>query len=71
MTLQPKTPSGRWKRKQTEAMEEITGKKYCTSCRSLHPREKVKLYKSAHERVVMPRCDYCQEKRLEAMRRAA
>lgn len=67
MLSEPSTKSGRFKRRVAEALEEISGKKYCTSCRQSKPREQVKIYRT-RSGVGMPRCDACQERRLTHMK---
>ena len=59
----PTSYGGKYKRRQNDNLEAISGKKFCTSCMTLKPVEKVKIYKSMKSKVGVPRCDECQAKR--------
>ena len=67
MLTYPTTAAGRYKRRQTDLLESISGLKYCTSCNQLKPVAQVKVYRSTNGRGAVPRCNDCMERRRAAM----
>ncbi len=66
---EPTSVSGKWKRRRNAELEAISGKRFCTSCRRPHPADQVKLYRgTGRTQQSMPRCDACQQRRLECMK---
>jgi hypothetical protein len=63
---EPKTKAGQWKRKKSDITAEALGKRWCSSCCSMQPKETVRFYKGM-QRGTVARCDPCQARRKQAM----
>lgn len=59
MPTLPETQSGRWKRRFSDNMADLTGRRFCTSCRGTKPVEEFKLIR--RNNVSMYRCTKCIE----------